>query len=108
VACLSWKPDGTKGFTVAANPIFLLSDPTTPVVGSIEFEILARDAELLKEHVGIVQYFYIDERTGVFAAKLSPLVPVTSTHPGLEYMRNTPTLRGRLQVIPDQGAAQTQ
>jgi hypothetical protein len=99
MACLSWLRDGGKGFTVAANPVYPLSDLTAPVRGGIEFEILEIDAELLTAHVGTAHDFYIDDQTGIFSAKLSSLVPVTSTHSGLASLRGKPTLRGRLEII---------
>ncbi len=99
MACLSWRRDDATGFTAAANPIYLLSDPTAPMLGGIDFEVLESDAELLMAHVGMVQVFSIDDRAGAFTAKLSPLVPVTSTHPGLALLRGRPTLRGRLEIV---------
>ncbi len=99
MACLSWLREGGKGFTVAANPIYLLTDPTATLPGRIEFEILERDAELLVAHVGTPHTFYIDDRTGAFFARLSPLMPVTSTHPGLALLRDEPVLRGCLEIF---------
>jgi hypothetical protein len=101
MACLSWQREGAKSFTVAANQIYLLSDPPDPMRGIVEFEILENDAELLMAHVGTPHVFYLDDRTGVFSAKLSPLVPVTSTHPALALLRGKPTLRGYLEVFID-------
>lgn len=99
MACLSWKPAGTKGFTIMANPIYLLEALPDTMLGSIEFEILSSDAELLVAHEGTPQFFYMNDRMGVFAARLSKLVPVTSTHPGLASLRDEPILRGRLEMI---------
>ena len=65
----------------------------------IEFEILECEAELLVAHVGTTQVFYIDGRTGDFFAKVAPLVPNTSTHPGLAFSRGEPTLGGCLEII---------
>ena len=99
MACLSWKPEHTKGFVVAANPIFPISPLSAPAGGSIEFEVFEHDAELLIAHVGTSHLFYINDDTGAFAAMLSPFVRIISTHPGLALMRDRPTLRGRLEII---------
>ena len=99
MACLSWKPEHTKGFVVAANPIYPVSELSAQPGSSIEFEIPEIDAELLMAHVGMEHDFYINDETGTFTARLSPFERVTSSHPGLAYMRDRPTLRGRLDVI---------
>ena len=99
MACLSWKPEHTKGFVVAANPIYPVSELSALTSGSIEFEILESDADLLVAHVGTPHVFYISDETGTFDARLSPFVRVISTHPGLALMRDRPTLRGRLEII---------
>ena len=99
MACLSWKPEHTKGFVVAANPIYPVSDLSVGPRGSIEFEVLESDAELLKAHVGTPHAFYINDDTGAFNARLGPLVRVTSTVPALSLMRGNPTLRGSLEII---------
>ena len=99
VACLSWKPEHTRGFAVAANPIYPISELIVQAGGSIEFEILEDDAELLMAHVGTKHVFYVNDETGIFTAWLSPFERVISTHPNLAPMRNTSTLRGRLEII---------
>ena len=99
MACLSWKLEHTKGFVVAANPIYLLSDLGVTTNGSIEFEILESDADLLIDYVSVPHTFYINDDTGVFTARLSPFVRTISTHSGLALVRNQPVLRGRLEII---------
>jgi len=99
VACLSWKPEHTKGFVAAANPIYPISELRVKPGGWIEFEIPQVDAELLMAHVGTEHDFYINDETGAFTARLSPFEQVTSSHPGLAHMRDRPTLRGRLEII---------
>lgn len=99
MACLSWRRDGGKGFTVLANPIYPLSNLSDAALDHIEFEILEADAGGLAEEAGVTYVFYIDDQIGVFSGKLSPLVPVVSTHPSLAVLRDRQTLRGSLDII---------
>ena len=57
VACLSWKPEHTRSFVVAANPIYLILGLNAHAGSSIEFEILESDAELLMAHAGTKHVF---------------------------------------------------
>ena len=106
MACLSWKPEHTHGFVVAANPIYVLSKYDVAPGSSIDFEIIEPDAELLQAHVGTVHVFSIDG-TATFTARLGPLVSTVSTHPGLSHRRSQPTLRGRLARLIQPGEAAT-
>ena len=56
-ASLSWAHSGSKGFTVLANPIYVMS-PMSPQIGSaLIFEVLADDAELLEEELIPISVF---------------------------------------------------
>ncbi|MGH7173894.1 MAG: hypothetical protein ACRELG_26755 [Gemmataceae bacterium] len=99
MACLSWRREGSKAFTVAANPIYPLTAISAPLPDRIEFEILESDAALLAAHIGTPQTFYIDGESGVFFARVSQLVPEISTHPDLALSRDKPTLRACLEIF---------
>jgi hypothetical protein len=102
MTCLSWRlgdPDGKMVFTIAANPVFLLTDVSGSLPTRIEFEVLEDIAGALLKRVGSTQFFYIDDLTGAFAATIGALMPVTSTHHALEFMRDKPTLRGYLDIM---------
>jgi hypothetical protein len=83
----------SRGGFVSSHAFALLAS------GSIEFEVLESDAELLLAHTDTLHVFYINDETGVFTARLSPFVSAISTHPGLALMRDRPILRGRLGII---------
>lgn len=108
MACLSWRsgdPNGPMTFTGAANPIFILTDLSAPPWERIEFEVLEDDAGALAARVGSVHFFSIDDRTGVFTAKIGALIPVSSTHPGLALLAERRVLSGYLEIIETSQAA---
>ena len=105
MTCLSVLHDGGP-VIVAANPIFPLDPVTVRGGAEIRFEVFEVDAGKLKSLVGAHRCFYIDQKTGVFWARLNSLERCVSTHPGLALLRDKPTLRGVLIVVDEQATRQ--
>lgn len=91
MSALSYKPDETKAFVIAANPIY----PLEPSVQSPDliFEVLSQDAVKLVRLLGTFQTFYLDE---VFTGRLETLDEVDPAHPTLQALAR-PTVRGRIR-----------
>jgi hypothetical protein len=84
---------------VVANPIFLFSRSEKYLPGDrLEFEVLEADAGSLKSLVGKRQYFVLEGAMPAWG-ELEELQPCVSSHPGLEYLRAKPTLRGVLSIF---------
>jgi hypothetical protein len=84
---------------IVANPIFLFSRPEEYLPGGrLEFEVLEADADALKPLIGKQQYYVLDGTMPAWG-QLEELQPCVSTHPGLEYRRAKPTLRGVLTIF---------
>lgn len=97
MACLSRiKNIGAKTLMVSvANPIFPLSShDELKARTEIAFEVLEDDAAVLYSLIGQKVNYHLEETN--FWATLKGLVPCASTHPGLNLIRDRPTLRGVL------------
>jgi hypothetical protein len=94
MACLSIRE--RDRFVGCANPIFLLGNPDRREGAELTFEVFGVDAVLLWERLGKVQEYSLGKRH--FMGQLESLEPCESTHPGLDRMRETPTLRGVLTI----------
>jgi hypothetical protein len=90
---------------VVANPVFVIS-PIQECRNGTEliFEVFEADAEALKRLVGAPQ-LYVFNSTSAWG-KLKSLDPCESTHPGLAYLRNKPTLRGVLVFFEEASSRQ--
>ncbi len=54
----------------------------------------------LNELIGELRYFVYGSQFAAFGT-LRSISPTVSRHPGLAYMRDRPTLRGVLELLPD-------
>ena len=74
---------------------------TTKYAGGFEFEILEVDAPKLRDQIGIKLFLTCDGEKP-FWGELVLLEPCQSTAPGLNLMRNRPTLKGIFKVYSDE------
>ena len=105
MSCLSVIEDKGKMIAiVVANPIFL----TSPIEGlpngsKIVFEVLEIDADGLI--VGDTRYYSIDGRQP-FWGTIKSIDHCVSTHPGLDLLRDKPTLRCELEIFSEETSGQ--
>jgi hypothetical protein len=83
---------------VAANPIFVLQDvDDCEIGGELVFEVFEQDAGWLKTLMGSPQTYALNSQA--FTGTLTSLEPCVSTRPGLNLLRDRPTLRGKIVVL---------
>lgn len=92
MSALSMVRPGNKAVPCVANPIFLTAPLRTENGAEVTFEVFEIDAGGLRDLVGTKQLYHFDGK--LFWAELKSLEPCQSTHPGLSYLRERPTLRG--------------
>jgi hypothetical protein len=94
MSCLSVRhEDGI--FVTCANPIFILSGPES---GTLVFEVFEIDSIMLKNRLGKFEHYGLDPTQPSFFGKVTNIEPCESTHPGLLYLREKPTLRVSIEV----------
>jgi hypothetical protein len=104
MACLSIATLGRLPLVKAANPIFTLREVINYAKGgSIVFEVLEADAEVLKSLINKPSQYAFNSQS--FSGTLTSLDSCESTHPGLGHIRHKPTLRGTLTVLPEASTA---
>jgi hypothetical protein len=97
MACLSFlTEEAGPPFVVCANPIFLVSPFKLSDGEKMEFEILEKDATILKNLVGTSQTFSLDGLP--FIGEVTELEPRESTVPGLLYLRHEPAMHGVVTI----------
>jgi hypothetical protein len=82
-------------FVVCANPIFPISDSGEE--GKVTFEVFEQDATSLKLRLGKVESYCMDDGEPFFGELIS-LEACLSTHPGLAFLREKPTMRGVMKI----------
>lgn len=90
---------------MCANPILPTSDLDLRVGATFAFEVFERDATSLQPRLGEEHQYSVDSRA--ISGKLTSLEPCRSTHPGLSFLRDTPTLRGILDNFKSRRARLT-
>src|SRR5579863_6761522 len=79
-------------FVTCANPVFPISDEGD----RLTFEVLEKDATSLKQRLGKMDNYCLDD--GPFSGELISLELCRSTHIGLSLLRYEPTLRGVMKI----------
>ena len=87
--------------TVAANPIFVLSQVDDRRGAEIVFEVFEADAGILKTLIGQKRLYYINPPEKMFWGELTGLETCISIHPALALLRDSRTLRGIFTVFGD-------
>jgi len=98
MSALSIFPANGGPALVCANPIHLTSEVRFLPGDKLTFEVLERDASQLKSLVGKTEMFGLESRA--FVGRLVSLESCDSSVPALAMMRDTPTLRGTIEVCP--------
>ncbi len=100
MTCLSILTEDRPA-TVAANPIFILSQVDDRRGAEIAFEVFEEDAGILKTLIGKKRLYYINPPEKIFWGELTELDACTSIHPALTLLRDRRTLRGIFTVFGD-------
>jgi len=95
MSCLSVFDQGV--FVVCANPIFPTSEVEWRDGASFSFEVFVADATSLRLRLNEDHYYAMDSQACL--ARLTSLDPCRSTHPGLRFLRDKPTLRGTMMIV---------
>jgi len=100
MTCLSIVTEDRPA-TVAANPIFILSQVDDRRGAEIAFEVFEKDAGILKTIIAKKRLYYINLPVKMFWGELTELETCTSIHPALTLLRERETLRGIFTVFGD-------
>ena len=100
MTCLSIVTEDRPA-TVAANPIFLLTQVDDRRGAKIAFEVFEKDVGILKTLIGKKCLYYINPPAKMFWGELTGLETCISIHPALALLRDSRTLRGIFTVFGD-------
>jgi hypothetical protein len=94
MACLSVFKEGL--FVICANSIFPTSDVDLRAGATLTFEVFEGNATSLRLRLGEEHQYMLDGQA--FSGRLMKLEPCQSSHPGLSFLRDNPTLLGLLEI----------
>lgn len=97
MSSLSVLTDGV--FVKCADPIFPTSDIPSYEGAEFTFEVFNDDAASLRARLGVIEQYALISQPP-FWGKLTSLEPCVSTHSGLLLLRDKPTLKGILLIVP--------
>jgi hypothetical protein len=100
MTCLSIVTEDRPA-TVAANPIFILSQVDDRRGAEIAFEVFEEDTGILNTLIGKKCLYYINPPAKMFWGELTELETCISIHPALTLLRDRRTLRGIFTVFGD-------